>query len=154
MTSPSAGRSGPRCLSAPMARQQCRRCLSINAISADPTILPRSMRLAGLTRSSRPEGERRMMRTAIIQTTTGIEPADNARDLEVALAHAAREGAVFAFTPEMCGMLDTNRTRIMAKAAFEADDPVLATIREAAARHRSEEHTSELQSLMRISYAG
>src|SRR3546814_409510 len=93
------------------------------------------MRLACLTRSSRPEGERRMMRTAIIQTTTGIEPADNARDLEVALAHAAREGAVFAFTPEMCGMLDTNRTRIMAKAAFEADDPVLATIREAAARH-------------------
>lgn len=75
------------------------------------------------------------MRAAIIQTTSGIEPADNARALTAALAHAADEGAKIAFTPEMCGALDVNRSRLMGKVCLEADDPVLATVREAAARH-------------------
>ncbi len=75
------------------------------------------------------------MRTAIIQTTTGTDPADNMRDLTTALGRAASDGGDFAFLPEMCGMLDVDRGRMMAKAAHEADDPVLAAIREAAAKH-------------------
>src|SRR3546814_11038530 len=46
------------------------------------------------------------MRAAIIQTTSGIDPAANAHDLVQALAKAAGEGADMAFTHEMCGMLD------------------------------------------------
>lgn len=74
------------------------------------------------------------MRAAIIQTTSGIDPAANARDLTRALEEAAADGAECAFTPEMCGMLDGNRERMMAKAVVENDDPVLAVVRETAAK--------------------
>lgn len=74
------------------------------------------------------------MRAAIIQTTTGIDPAENAAALIGAIDHAAAEGAIMAFTPEMCGMLDLDRKRLMGKVSTEAEDPVLAAVREAAAR--------------------
>ncbi|API59563.1 nitrilase [Tardibacter chloracetimidivorans] len=75
------------------------------------------------------------MRAAIIQTTSGIDPAANVHDLVQALAKAAGEGAEMAFTPEMCGMLDGKTARIREKAVTEADDPVLAAVRQAAASH-------------------
>src|SRR3546814_20814046 len=75
------------------------------------------------------------MRAAIIQTTSGIDPAANAHDLVQALAKAAGEGADMAFTPEMCGMLDGKTARIREKAVTEADDPMLAAVRQAAASH-------------------
>ena len=75
------------------------------------------------------------MRAAIIQTTSGIDPARNAELLGQALDEAAAKGAECVFTPEMCGMLDGNRNRIMAKARGEADDPVLAVVQAAARRH-------------------
>src|SRR3546814_16542694 len=73
------------------------------------------------------------MRAAIIQTTSGIDPAANAHDLVQALAKAAGEGADMAFTPEMCGMLDGKTARIRETAGKEAVDPMLAAGRQAAA---------------------
>src|SRR3546814_13052083 len=40
-----------------------------------------------------------------------------------------------ACTPEMCGMLDGKTARIREKAVTEADDPMLAAVRQAAASH-------------------
>lgn len=74
------------------------------------------------------------MRAALIQTTTGIDPAVNAAALVDAVARAAGEGAVMAFTPEMSGLLDRDRARAAANLHAQADDPVLAAVREAAAR--------------------
>src|SRR3546814_6114806 len=92
------------------------------------------------------------MKLALLQMTSGIEPAANAGTIVDAIERAGGEGAATVFTPEMSGLLDRDRARGAARITTEADDRVLAAVREAAAR-RSEEHTSELQSLMRISYA-
>src|SRR3546814_7034001 len=73
------------------------------------------------------------MRAAIIQTTSGIDPAANEHDLVQALAKAAAEGADMAFTPEMCGMLDGKTARIREKAETDADHPMLAAVRQPAA---------------------
>lgn len=74
------------------------------------------------------------MRAAILQTTTGLDPAANARHLVAGLEEARGQGADMAFTPEMSGVLDRDRTRMLATARAEADDPVLAAVRDAAAR--------------------
>lgn len=71
----------------------------------------------------------------ILQTTTGIDPAANARMIGEGLAALGGEGAEMAFTPEMSGLLDRDRTRAMASATDEAGDPTLAAAREAAAKH-------------------
>src|SRR3546814_17081681 len=75
------------------------------------------------------------MRAAIIQTTSGIDPAANAHDLVQALAKAAGEGADMDFTPEMCGMLDGKTARIREKAVTEADDRLFAAVRQEAEGH-------------------
>ncbi len=75
------------------------------------------------------------MRAAVIQTTTGIDSANNIRQLDEALARAAADGADIAFTPEMSGLLDRDRARLFASVQAEGDDPVLAAVRQAAARH-------------------
>ncbi len=67
--------------------------------------------------------------------TAGIDPAANARTLTDAIARAAGDGAAMLFTPEMSGLMDRNRARGAASIAAEADDRVLAAVREAAARH-------------------
>lgn len=67
---------------------------------------------------------------------SGIDPAANARVLEEAVARAAAGGADMLFTPEMSGLLDRDRARAAAHIVAEADDPVLAAVRAAAARHR------------------
>lgn len=74
------------------------------------------------------------LRIGVVQTTTGIDPAANARDLVAALEQAKAGGAAMAFTPEMSGLLDRDRKRIFETARGEADDVVLAGVREAAAR--------------------
>ena len=74
------------------------------------------------------------MRIALHQARTGIDPAANARDLAAAIAEAAAGGAAMLFTPEMSGLLDRDRTRAMRHLHFEGDDPVLARLREAAAK--------------------
>ncbi|GLS99720.1 amidohydrolase [Sphingobium jiangsuense] len=74
------------------------------------------------------------MRAALLQTTSGIDPAANATMLADAIASAKRQGADMLFTPEMVGCIDQDRARATATLRDEAHDVVLATVREAAAR--------------------
>ncbi len=75
-----------------------------------------------------------MTRIALFQARTGIDPEANEADLVAAIDEAARGGAAMLFTPEMSGLLDRDRQRGAAHLRSEADDPVLAAVREAAAR--------------------
>ena len=75
------------------------------------------------------------MRAAIFQMTSGIDPAVNAASIVEMARRAADQGADMLFTPEMAGYLDRNRARATDTLQNEADDPVLAKVREAAARH-------------------
>ncbi|WP_019514938.1 carbon-nitrogen hydrolase family protein [Sphingomonas sp. Mn802worker] len=72
------------------------------------------------------------MKIALAQLTTGIDPVANAAALVAAIEEASREGAVMLFTPEMSGLLDRDRARAAGNIYSEADDPVLATVCEAA----------------------
>lgn len=75
------------------------------------------------------------MKAAVLQMTSGIDPLANARTLVDAIGDASRGGAAMLFTPEMSGLLDRNRSRAAAHIVAEGDDRVLATVREAAAKH-------------------
>ena len=75
-----------------------------------------------------------MPRAAVLQMTSGIDPAANARVITQAVAEAKAQGAAMLFTPEMCGLLDRDRQRAAAHIVAEAANPVLAAAREAAAR--------------------
>jgi deaminated glutathione amidase len=75
------------------------------------------------------------MRAAILQMTSGIDPAANARVLADAVVEAAAGGAAMLFTPEMSGLLDRDRDRAAGSLAREEDDRVLARVRDAAAKH-------------------
>jgi len=70
----------------------------------------------------------------VLQMTSGIDPIDNASVIEEAVAEAAGQGAAMLFTPEMSGLLDRQRARSEANIRHEAEDPVLARVRDAAAR--------------------
>lgn len=74
-------------------------------------------------------------RIALLQMTSGINPARNAKILVDAVADAARGGAAMLFTPEMSSLLDRDRARSAASVHRETEDPVLAAVREAAQRH-------------------
>jgi predicted amidohydrolase len=74
-----------------------------------------------------------MTRIAVLQTTTGIDPAANAESLVDGVRQAKAGGAAMVFTPEMCGLLDRDRERASANIAAEGEDRVLAAVREAAA---------------------
>lgn len=75
-----------------------------------------------------------MTRAALFQMTTGIDPAANAAALVEAIAAARAGGAAMLFTPEMSGLLDRDRKRAARSIVREAEDRVLAMVREAAAR--------------------
>ena len=75
------------------------------------------------------------MRAAVLQMTSGIDPAVNARTLQTAIADAAARGAAMLFTPEMAGMFDSDRARAAANIVAEDADPVLAAVQAAAAEH-------------------
>lgn len=74
------------------------------------------------------------MRAAIFQSCTCIDPAESARALDAAIVEARAAGAEMLFTPEMSGLLDRDRKRAAQHLATQADDRVLAAVREAAAR--------------------
>jgi predicted amidohydrolase len=74
------------------------------------------------------------VRIAVLQMTSGIDPAANAATIADATMRAADEGAAMLFTPEMAGLLDRDRTRARPHIVAEADSPTLATLRQAAAR--------------------
>lgn len=73
-------------------------------------------------------------RIAVLQMTSGIDPAANARAIVAAVGAAATDGATMLFTPEMSGLLDRNRPRATMHIVSEDADPVLAKVRDAAAR--------------------
>ena len=52
-----------------------------------------------------------MTRIALLQMTSGIDPAANAAVLTDAIGKAAAGGAAMLFTPEMSGLIDRDRTR-------------------------------------------
>ena len=74
------------------------------------------------------------MRIAIFQARTGIDPEANARELVEAVEAAAAGGAAMLFTPEMSGLLDSDRERARKHLKDEASDLVLASVRQAARR--------------------
>ena len=74
------------------------------------------------------------MKVAIYQARTGIDPEANAKALTEAVEQAAAGGAAIVFTPEMSGLLDRDRKRARRHITDEANDPVLAAMREAARR--------------------
>lgn len=76
-----------------------------------------------------------MTRAALLQMTSGIDPAGNAATLAAGVAEAKAGGAAMLFTPEMSGLLDGNRERAQRHYAHERDDHVLSAVREAAAKH-------------------
>jgi predicted amidohydrolase len=75
-----------------------------------------------------------LTRVALLQLRSGIDPALNARALVAGLEQAAVGGAAIAFTPEMTGLLDRDRTRAAGSIVGEDDDLALAAACEAAAR--------------------
>jgi deaminated glutathione amidase len=85
-----------------------------------------------------------LVRIALFQAQSGIDPAANAERLVAAVRDAAAGGAVMLFTPEMSGMLDRDRERALSKARVEAEDPVLAAVRTAAKDARIWVHLGSL----------
>ncbi len=73
------------------------------------------------------------MRVAVYQSRTGIDPQANAEALIAAIGEAKAGGADMLFTPEMSGLLDSNRARAIPRLHEEGDDPLLRRVRAAAA---------------------
>ncbi|BAV64479.1 carbon-nitrogen hydrolase family protein [Sphingobium cloacae] len=84
------------------------------------------------------------MRAAIFQMTSGVDPSANAAAITEMARHARSEGADMLFTPEMAGYLDRDRKRAAETLRTEADDPVLAAIRETAAKQGLWVHVGSL----------
>lgn len=75
-----------------------------------------------------------MPRAALLQMTSGIDPSSNAAAIVAAVEQARAGGAAMLFTPEMSGFLDRKRERGRQSIRTEAEDVVLAFVREAAKR--------------------
>ena len=73
-----------------------------------------------------------MTRIAVFQARSGIGPAANAAALVKAITEAAEGGAAMLFTPEMSGLLDSDRQRAATAVRPEADDEVLRIVRDSA----------------------
>ena len=76
-----------------------------------------------------------MLRLGVLQMTSGIDPAANARAVAEGIAKLAADGAAIVFTPEMSGLLDRDRLRVLESAFTEEADPTLLAARQAAATH-------------------
>lgn len=72
------------------------------------------------------------MKIAVLQMTSGIDPAANGDTLVAAVTDAAAAGAAMLFTPEMSGLIDSDAKRADKVVAYERDDNVLARVRDAA----------------------
>jgi deaminated glutathione amidase len=73
------------------------------------------------------------MRIALLQMTSGIDPAANAAVICDGVRQAKDGGAAMLFTPEMSGLLDRDRSRAAGKIVPPDQDPVLAAVCAAAA---------------------
>ena len=72
------------------------------------------------------------MKIAVLQMTSGIDPAANARTIVDAIVEAKQGGAAILFTPEVSGLVDRDRARAALSLRSQADDVVLAAVRAAA----------------------
>ena len=73
-----------------------------------------------------------MVRIALFQMNSGIDPAANRADLVDSVERAAAGEAAMLFTPEMSGLLDGNRERAAVSVRREEEDDVLSAVRNAA----------------------
>ncbi|MDU8910870.1 carbon-nitrogen hydrolase family protein [Aestuariicoccus sp. MJ-SS9] len=74
------------------------------------------------------------MRAALLQLTSSDDPGKNLRVVSEMLRHAKSEGAGFVLTPEVTNCVSQSRKRQEAVLQTEADDIVLAGLRDDAAR--------------------
>ncbi len=81
---------------------------------------------------------------ALIQMTSGIDPAANLATIDRAMADAAARGAVMAFLPEMSLLLDRDRVRSAAHIARESDSPWPGALQEMAQKHGIWLHTGSM----------
>lgn len=72
---------------------------------------------------------------ALVQMTSGIDPAVNLATIDRAVADAAGRGASMAFLPEMSLLLDRDRQRSAAHILREADSTWPAALQDIARRH-------------------
>ncbi len=72
---------------------------------------------------------------ALVQMTSGLDPARNIETLETALMQAAERGARLVVTPEMTTLLDRKRRRLLATLADWPAERQIAPLAEAARRH-------------------
>jgi predicted amidohydrolase len=72
---------------------------------------------------------------ALIQMTSGIDPAANLATIDRAMADAAADGAAMAFLPEMSLLLDRDRARSAKHIVREADSPWPTALQEMAQKH-------------------
>jgi deaminated glutathione amidase len=72
---------------------------------------------------------------ALVQMTSGIDPAANLAAIDRALGEAAASGAAMAFLPEMSVLLDRDRARGTAHIVREADSPWPAALQAMARKH-------------------
>lgn len=72
---------------------------------------------------------------ALVQMTSGIDPAVNLATIDHAVGKAAAGGAAMAFLPEMSMLLDRDRARSGAHIAREADSPWPAALQTIAQKH-------------------
>lgn len=76
-----------------------------------------------------------MTRIAVLQMTSGIDPAANAKQMIRAVEDASDRRAEMLFTPEMSGLLDRDRERASSQIVPEGENSVLSSIQESAAKN-------------------
>ncbi len=74
-------------------------------------------------------------RAALVQMTSGIDPAANLAVVDRALGDAAAQGAAMAFLPEMSLLLDRDRARSAAHIRREAESPWPQALQAMAQKH-------------------
>ena len=73
------------------------------------------------------------MRAALLQMTSGDDPAENLPRIRAQMREVAEAGAGFALTPEVTNCVSSSRSRQIEVLRPEAEDPTLAGLREEAA---------------------
>ena len=70
-----------------------------------------------------------MIRAALIQLTSGDDPAENVEKVSAYMRQAAGQGAEFILTPEVTNCVSTSRTQQNAVLTYEEDDQTLEQMR-------------------------
>jgi predicted amidohydrolase len=84
------------------------------------------------------------LRIGLVQPTTGLDPAVEARALAAAVASLTGQGAQVIFMPEMSGLVDRDRRRATTHIVAEDGDAVLAAVCTAAKIHKVWVHLGSL----------